>query len=613
MFDFVRNEALNARNYFARSNPVKPLFRRDQYGGVAGGPLRESRTFFFFDYQGQRQDIGRTVVSTVPTLLQRKGIFTEPINGKVATIFDPNTTGAGNLRTAFPNNAIPGERFDSVAKALLARYPLPTSAGTANNYTRVGDEIDNQNQFDIRLDHHFLQGRDSMFARLSSFKDDFVPVTPLPEGSGVTTGTLGPQKTNAWSFASNYIHVISPRFLNELRIGDTRRAVTRTATTMSGTALESLGLPGIPDVAQFPTTLPTFQISGYTQLGSPAGTASDFKTDVTEIADSMSFLVGKHAFKWGADLRWERLNVIQPSSPTGLFTFSTLFTDQPGTTGTGFPLASFLLGQVATYQIDFQPNEIRNRAHFQEYFVQDDWKITSRLTANLGVRYTLNFPSTEEDNQVAVFICRRSSSIFSGRTACRARRGSCKKATSVRGSAWRGGRPMTWWCAPAMALSGSNRPASPRRSRRRHSRSCKPCRSARSTTSPPAFVLASGPSAVPAPIGPNAGLGQGVFCGQCPRRDRATSGSGTPRFSARCRRHMTLEVAYVGSKITNVGVPDANINQLTADQLAMGNALLVKVANPFFGTIPRSSSLGDPTITVAQLLKPYPEFTAVTL
>jgi len=124
-FEFFRNEALNARNYFSSTVPDKPVFRRNEYGGTAGGPIRRDSTFFFLDYQGQRQTIGRTVVSTVPTLLQRQGVFTEAIGGRVNTIFDPST-GAVN-RTPFAGNIIPASRMDPVAVALLQRYPLPTS------------------------------------------------------------------------------------------------------------------------------------------------------------------------------------------------------------------------------------------------------------------------------------------------------------------------------------------------------------------------------------------------------------------------------------------------------------------------------------------------------
>ena len=255
VFEFVRHESLNARNYFARSNPVKPLFRRHQFGGVLGGPIVRNRTFFFVDYQGQRQTIGRTMTSTVPTLLQRRGIFTEPVGGRVAAIYNPATTapaGTGFTRSPFPGNAIPPERFDAVARALLERYPEPTSAGTANNFTRLGNEVNDQDQADARVDHRFGTGNASLFGRISYFRERFRPVTRLPDGSGaVTSGTLGPQDTEAWSFASSFQQVLSPQVVNQLRVGDTRRSVDRRATSLDQ-PVGTIGLPGIPSGAQFP-------------------------------------------------------------------------------------------------------------------------------------------------------------------------------------------------------------------------------------------------------------------------------------------------------------------------------------------------------------------------
>jgi hypothetical protein len=609
-FDFLRNEALNARNFFASTNPVKPLYRRNQFGGVAGGPLEKDHTFFFLDYQGQRQTIGRTVISTVPTVLQRQGIFTESIAGKVPTIYDPATT-VGSLRSPFPGNAIPMSRMDPVAVALLARYPMPTSGGTANNYQRTDNETQDQDQFSVRLDRQFMAG-DHVFGRLTRFSENFIPVTPLPDGSGVTTGTLGPQKTTAWSFASHYMHTLSSSMVNEVRVGDTRRHVTRSAATLSGSASGALGLPGLPSNAQFPNTLPTFLISGYQQLGSPANTASDFSTGVTEIGDSFSWLKGRHSIKFGGDLRWERLNVIQPPSPTGSFTFSNLFTDLPGTTGTGTPLASFLLGQVQQFSIDLQQEQIRNRAHFEEYFVQDDWRMTNRITVNAGVRYTLNFPSTEVDNQGAVFnlttqqldylgqdgqpdSARRLHKLnFGPRLGIVDRVGENTAIRAAYGLIWieQAGitTPFTTPVFPFLQTVSQ--------------------RTLDNIT--PAFTLASGPSVAPIAPTPNAGLGQGVFAVD------ASLGSGYVQQWSTSAQHdfgsnVTAEVAYVGSKITHVGIPDTNLNQLSVDQLALGSALLQKVPNPYFGTIPRSSSLGDPTIPLAQLLKPFPEYTTVSL
>jgi hypothetical protein len=128
----------------------------------------------------------------------------------------------------------------------------------------------------------------------------------------------------------------------------------------------------------------------------------------------------------------------------------------------------------------------------------------------------------------------------------------------------------------------------------------------------PAFILSHGPSVDPLPLTPNAGLGQGVFA-----VDRDLGSGDVQQWNVSMQRelasNLALEIAYVGSKITHVGIPDTNLNQLTVDQLAQGAPLLTRVPNPFFGTIPRSSSLGDPTIPVAQLLKPYPQYTTVSL
>ena len=407
VFEFFRNEALNARNFFASTNPVKPQFRRNQFGGVIGGPIRQNRTFFFADYQGQRQTIGRTVISTVPTLLQRQGVFTEAIGGRVPVIYDPATTvlgpTGGATRSPFPGNAIP-------VGADGSGRPRAAAAISAADERRHRQQLPAGGRRD-------RQSGSVQPANRPSFRDEpgsgLRTSDPIPGRVHPGDAAAGWQRRDHWNARSAGHDLLVIRLqlpadvlgslLNELRIGDTRRTVGRTAAQLSGAASTSLGLPGIPSNARFPNTLPTFLIAGYQQLGSPPNTATDFGTSVTQIADSLTWLKGRHTLKVGADLRWERLNVVQPPSPTGSFTFSSLFTDLPGRANTGTPLASFLLGQVQQFSIDLQQEQIRNRAHFQEYFIQDDWRVSDRITVNGGVRYTLNFPSTEENNQAAVF------------------------------------------------------------------------------------------------------------------------------------------------------------------------------------------------------------------
>ena len=609
-FEFLRHEALNARNYFAPSPAPKPEFRRNQFGGVAGGPLVRDRTFFFVDYQGQRQNIDRTVISTVPTRLQRQGVFTEPIASRVPQIFDPATTvsngSGGFVRSPFAGGVIPADRIDPTALSLLQRYPLPTADGTANNYRRTAPEVVDQDQWSARVDHQ-LGARDQVFARLASFREQFVPVTPLPEGSGVTSGTLGPQYTAAWSFASNYQHTFSSTLLNEVRVGDTRRHVERVAAPLSGPELPAITIPGLPSSA-LPNILPTFTIGGYQQLGSPANTATDFSTSVTEVADSLTWVKGRHTLKLGLDWRWERLNVQQPPSPSGSFAFSQLGSDQPGVTNTGTPFASFLLGQVQTFSIDVQRSLIQERARFQEYFIQDEWKANDRLTITPGLRYTLNFPSTEINGQTAVFNLQQQILEYPGDEPVRPLK---KNNFGPRlGIAYRvtdrtlvsSGYGLVW-----IEMAGITTPFTTPSFPFLQTVSQRALDSIN-----PAFVLKNGPTVAPLGLTPQAGLGQGVFSVD------ASLGSGyVQQWNASAQHELTsdtsIEIAYVGSKITHVGIPDTNLNQLSVEQLAMGNALLARVDNPYFGVIPRASSLGDPTITVAQLLKPYPQYTTVSL
>ncbi|HSM86726.1 MAG TPA: TonB-dependent receptor [Candidatus Limnocylindrales bacterium] len=620
-FEFVRNEAFNARDFFAPANQRKPEFRRNQFGATLGGPLARNRTFFFADYQGSRQAIGVTRISTVPTLLQRQGIFTEPINGKVVPIFDPATTapdGSGGFtRAQFTNNTVPSGRLDPVAMAVLNRYPLPNLPGTANNFVRVASDQDNQDQFDLRLDHHFGE-RDQFFSRYSIFHDNANPAAPLPDGSGKIatvsggTGAPGPTDTLGQQFVGSYTHEFDAFKLNELRLGYTRRGVTRTGVVLGAPASQALSLPGIPENANFTDALPSFNITGIQTIGSTASTFLHSRTDVTELVDNFSWQKGKHSLKFGGDFRWERLDIFQPPNPAGTFQFTQLFTDLPGTTATGNALASFLLGQVQQFQFDFQGNTMRPRAHIAELFVQDDWKVTRRLTVNAGTRYTLNFPSTEVDNQGAVFNLTTRKLDFLGQNGFPKsarelhwldfgpRAGISYLATSR--TVVRGGYGMVW-----IEQAGITTPFTAPQFPFLQTVSQ---RTLNNIT--PAFQLSAGPTVAPIPLTPDAGLGQGVFA-----VNRGLGSGYVQQWNVavehQISKNVSLEFGYAGNHIVHLGLPDVNINQLTPDQLAQGNTLLQSVPNPFFGILPASSSLGGPTITKAQLLKPFPEFTNVAL
>jgi hypothetical protein len=645
VFEFLRNEALNARNLFApasSSNPNKPKFRRNQFGFVAGGPVIRDKTFFFVDYQGTRQLIGRVVTSTIPTVPERSGNFSAILGkalyrtaaGVVTT--SPSTNGTPNTpimvkdtngislqakqnmifrpsdHLAYAGNLIPVNTFDLAATALLTRYPQPTSTALANNFRRTGNEPDSQDQFDVRIDHRFSI-RDQTFGRYTYAKDFTQPVTPLPDGSGAVTGgaALGPQDTLAQGVATSYLHVFSPMLTNEVRGGYTRRRVERKNLLLTSAASGAIGIPGIPANGAFNNELPTFLVAGFQQLGPSANTDSSFRTDVTEIADTVSYLRGKHSVKFGIDNRISRLDVIQPPSPTGSFTFSTLFTSAPGVTGTGSSLASFLLGQVQQFSMDLQQKVLQPRAWFQEWFVQDDWRVTRRLSLNLGTRYTLNFPSTESANQGAVFNLQTQQLDYLGKNGFpRSSRQLHWKNFGPRiGISYllsnkmvvRSGFGLTFFDQAGITTPFTN-PQFP---------FVQTVSQSTLDNVTPAFVLANGPNVQPIAPTPDAGLGQGVFT-----VDRHIGSGYVQQWNLAIQREITpnlvVQFAYVGSKATHLGDPDANINQLTPEQLALGSPLLKKVPNPYFGQIPTSSALGQPTITQAQLLKPFPRFTNVT-
>src|SRR5258708_11949663 len=272
LFEFFRNEQLNARNLFALPGPTPP-FKRNQYGVVLGGPVQRSKTFFFMDWQGTRLRIGSTKTSTVPTGKQRSGIFSTPI-------YDPATThrdAQGNfIRDLFPNNTIPIGRFDPAALALLQRYPLPNvfvngKAAAANNYRRLAVDRDDQDQFDTRLDRYF-GARQRVFGRYTYLRDDALPGTPLPDGSGnITAGVTGSTLTRADSVVADHVYTVSAAATNQIRFGFTRRGFDRAPLIVSSPAGQAGAIPGIPP-GLFGNAFPIFQIAGLQQIGAPAST-----------------------------------------------------------------------------------------------------------------------------------------------------------------------------------------------------------------------------------------------------------------------------------------------------------------------------------------------------
>ena len=307
---------------------------------------------------------------------------------------------------------------------------------------------------------------------------------------------------------------------------------------------------------------------------------------------------GRHTIKFGVDVRREALDVLNPPNPTGSFTFNT--------SGTGNSVASLLLGQVNAFSIDIQNQLLQERAHFAEFFVGDDWKVSDRLSLNIGTRYTLNFPSTEVHNQGAIFNLKTQVLDFphtAREVACcdfGPRLGMAFRASDT----WvlRAGYGMIWFEQSGITTPFTI-PQFP---------FVQTVGQQSQDNVHPAFVLANGPTVQVTPPNPNSGLGQGVF-----GVDRNVGSGYSQQWNFTVQKtigkNLNIEAGYLGSKNTKLGVPDANINQLPDSDLALGKALLTVVPNPYFGQIPASSSLGGATIAQQQLLRPFPRFTTVAL
>ncbi|MDX1984533.1 MAG: carboxypeptidase regulatory-like domain-containing protein [Bryobacteraceae bacterium] len=385
LFEFHRNNSINARNFFAASTPK---LIQNQFGGMIGGPIIKDRLFFFGDFESFRQAEESLFNRTLPTPAMKSGDFSG-----LNQIFDPATqrTGANGrpTRDPFPNNRIPTNRFDSPSPKILAIYPDPNLPGIAQNFTRLIPRGVDNNKFDVRMDWR-ASDRDLVFGRYSW--DHQYSDTAQPFPGAVTGGSRG-NFNRYLTGAISWTRTLNPTTINDARVSYFRGINER---LLSENTFGDLGIPNLNIIGLPRFTMPGFEGIGDAQAFMPVENGS-------QIQDILTFVRGKHIIKTGADFRSFPINDLQLQF-TGEYTFSPVQTADPANAGrTGHPLASLALGHADT----FNNSTLRGRFYYRSIyfgtFVQDDWKITPNLTLNIGLRYDLEQNPRETRRQGSNF------------------------------------------------------------------------------------------------------------------------------------------------------------------------------------------------------------------
>jgi Carboxypeptidase regulatory-like domain len=395
VFEFIRNDKVDARNFYLPSTDPTPELRRNQYGATLGGPIKKNKTFIFGSWQGTRQNSGAgTIVETLESDAFRHGNFTSlagNINDPALTV--PNPTGTGFVKTPFPGKIIPESRISPTTKLLYTLLPLPKTSAAANNYVASPLTMLNRDQWDVRGDENFSNA-DKLFVRYSYYTYHFVNPGPLP--APVVGSTNFQQSINDQSghgVVLGETHLFGASFVNDFRAGY-NRVSNALAPFVSDNLLPQYGFGYIPPSSGL-TGLPTITRTGYSQLGE-AGFLPDAKgSDTFQLNDSISWNKGTHFVRAGVEYRWVRSRYHIWGNARGTFAFSGAFT--------GNAIADFLLGDPNTAALT---SVFIGDLRYKYYggYVNDDWKVTPRLTLNLGLRYEYITPPFERNNQQSNFV-----------------------------------------------------------------------------------------------------------------------------------------------------------------------------------------------------------------
>ncbi len=428
LFEFLQNEKLNANTWENNKNgAIRGAYKQNQFGVAMGGPIVKNKLFMFGDYQGTRiasnsqaLNLGIGGNMTIPTPAMISGDFSQLLtNTQIGTdaaggpifkgqIFDPGSTKTVNgalVRDPFPGNRIPVNRLDPAALKIAKLFPAPntsyqTSGGPPlNDYfivTPVGQNID---QGDGRVDYRLTE-KDSIFGSLSWSNKSQSNGQPLPGALDATYFASQAEEDLARNAMISWTRVWNPHIISETRAAFTRLVTARTQADPNTNQFKAFGIGGYDPTTTLNGGLPSTNFSKwYSGFGASDWLPSKEYNNVWDFIENVSITTGPHAYKFGAEFRPIKFPFFQVPSPHGNWSFNNASTAAPVAgdiqNNTGDPMASFLLGQVYSAGISTN-NFISSEKWAWAFFGQDDWKVTSKLTLNLGLRYELFSPIAEK-------------------------------------------------------------------------------------------------------------------------------------------------------------------------------------------------------------------------
>lgn len=665
-FEFLRNPWLNANGFINnRQGRKRTGARIHQFGFTLGGPVYipglfdgRNKSFFFTDFEDSVNRNTSNATATVPLPEWLAGDFSNLRNStgtSLITIYDPITVRQDPknpslwIRDPFPGNRIPPDRIDPVARNMSAYWPKPNFPPLnpytqQNNFISSGPSRSDYWKQSTRWDHNWTE-RWRMWLRVSLAQGSGTPFNGFGTlGTSIGDGPWSERKTQV---SMDHTYILSPRLIANMRYAFSRTAYRRKPFS-DGMDLVKLGFSReYAEVAaqrglEFPGADVSSNLS-ITRLGQPGYTRMANFPMNHSLTGSMSKVTSKHTLKWGGEYRVLMLNYSQYGRPSGNFTFSRAWTQREiNTTSTvqGVGLASFLLGLGSGGTMTHEPSASSTSMYFAGYF-QDDWKVTARLTLNLGIRYDVDLPRTERFNQHSFFDIHAPSPLqgvipASACLNCGDLRGQMKfvtpenrRQTPTDRNNWGPRFGFAYNFASNMVLRGAYGIAYAPSAMQAAGTTGASGMDGFNSSSTPAFTYDNMRTIYtylrnPFPAGFNLPTGRSLGA-----RTNLGLSIGDSYFDAyknpyvqqwnlsiqRALPGQTLvEVGYLGNH--TIGLVDGEAareyNQLPASFQALGVALQDQLENPFYGKIPYSTgALAQPRVSRAQLLRPFPQYTSL--